>query len=322
MIKSGRGKGWLFLLGAMCCGLLMVGCVKREPRVPAAADQTGPSKDKPKCGLICVIKNDRQRAKDPIHEESITEKARRSSKTPKSKSGALERLRERLGNKEPESFSPSTTRGVYHIVKKGETLWRICQTYGVGVEEVCRVNQLKDPSNLSPGQSLWIPGADRVVDVPPATASNYDYPAPGGDYSPGEPDITLPRGAKGSLLFPVPGGEISSGFGARRSGHTHEGVDIVAPMGTSILAADDGKVVYADNKIHGYGNMIIIKHAGNLVTVYAHNSKNLVGVGDLVKRGQKIAEVGQTGKASCPHCHFEVRIQEKAVDPMGYLQTP
>ncbi len=99
----------------------------------------------------------------------------------------------------------------------------------------------------------------------------------------------------------------------------HEGVDISAPKGTGVLAADDGKVVYSDNSIRGYGNMIIIKHAGKLTTVYAHNRVNLVDTGDFVKKGQKIAEVGATGRASGPHLHFEVRIGEKPVDPEFYL---
>ncbi len=87
-----------------------------------------------------------------------------------------------------------------------------------------------------------------------------------------------------------------------------------------MFAADDGRVVYSDSRIRGYGNMIVIKHAGNLSTVYAHNKVNLVKEGDFVRRGQKIAEVGKTGNATGPHLHFEVRNGQEAVDPLKYVE--
>jgi murein DD-endopeptidase MepM/ murein hydrolase activator NlpD len=196
-------------------------------------------------------------------------------------------------------------------VKKGETFYRICKTYGVDPNEVARVNHLTDPTALSVGQKLWVPGADHAMEVQTPT------PAPGYAGSPGGP-AKPPSSMKGTLLFPVPGGNLGSRFGPRDD-RMHEGLDILAPVGTPILAAEDGKVVYADDTIRGYGNMVIVKHAGNISTVYAHNSKDLVKSGDLVRRGQKIAEVGQTGRASAPHCHFEVRVGEKPTDPEFFL---
>jgi murein DD-endopeptidase MepM/ murein hydrolase activator NlpD len=100
----------------------------------------------------------------------------------------------------------------------------------------------------------------------------------------------------------------------------HDGIDISAPAGSAVLAADDGKVTYSGNTIRGYGNMIVLKHAGNLATVYAHNRKNLVHEGEMVRRGQKIAEVGETGRATGSHCHFEVRLGKQAVNPLFYLK--
>ncbi len=120
----------------------------------------------------------------------------------------------------------------------------------------------------------------------------------------------------GSLAWPLDAGQITSYFGWR-SGRMHTGVDIGAPTGTPIRAADSGTVVYAGT-LGGYGLTIQIDHGGGkMVTLYGHNSANLVSVGTVVEKGQVIAKVGRTGRASGPHVHFEVRINGVAVDPLS-----
>jgi murein DD-endopeptidase MepM/ murein hydrolase activator NlpD len=99
----------------------------------------------------------------------------------------------------------------------------------------------------------------------------------------------------------------------------HRGIDICAPEGTPVLATRDGKVLYSGNELAGYGNIVIIEHATGLASVYAHNHCNLVRPGQRVRRGQVIAQVGQTGNATTPHCHFEIRRSAKAVDPRPML---
>ncbi|MBX7145317.1 MAG: M23 family metallopeptidase [Oligoflexia bacterium] len=126
----------------------------------------------------------------------------------------------------------------------------------------------------------------------------------------------------GRLLWPVRGAELSSRFGDRWLSF-HEGIDLSAPEGTPIYAAHDGIVVYSDDSIRGYGNVIVLRAEG-LLTVYAHNRRNKVSKGQSVHRGDKIAEVGKTGKATGPHCHFETRIkdtagQNVAVDPLVFF---
>jgi len=86
-----------------------------------------------------------------------------------------------------------------------------------------------------------------------------------------------------------------------------------------VLAADAGEVVYAGNKLHGYGNMVVIRHSGDLMTVYAHNSVVLVKAGERVKLGQRVALSGQSGHATGPHLHFEVRKAQIPRDPMRFL---
>ena len=125
-------------------------------------------------------------------------------------------------------------------------------------------------------------------------------------------------------LEPVEGGWISSPFGWRIDPFTgqkgfHEGIDFSAEVGTPIHAAASGKVIFADTQSQ-YGKMVEIDHGNGLVTRYAHASMLFVKVGDLVVRGQTIAAVGQTGRATGPHLHFEVRLNGVPQNPARFLQ--
>src|SRR5690606_10866207 len=118
---------------------------------------------------------------------------------------------------------------------------------------------------------------------------------------------------------------VSSNFGKRtnpitgKAGTMHNGIDFAAPNGTSILAAESGRVITA-GWVNGYGNTVIIDHGDGLWTLYAHarNGGMQVEVGDIVNRGDKISEVGTTGNSTGYHLHFEVRLSEKAVEPRDY----
>lgn len=114
---------------------------------------------------------------------------------------------------------------------------------------------------------------------------------------------------------------LTSKFGSRGRDH-HDGVDLRASTGTTVLAAGDGKVIYAGAKIRGYGRMVVIRHDAKLSTIYAHNSKLFVSGGQRVRRGQKIALSGNTGHSSGPHLHFEVREGVTAIDPLLLLPSP
>jgi murein DD-endopeptidase MepM/ murein hydrolase activator NlpD len=123
---------------------------------------------------------------------------------------------------------------------------------------------------------------------------------------------------------PVHTGWYSSNFGWRIDPFTgqkafHEGVDFMAETGTAVYAAGAGVVVYSD-KSNGYGNMVEIDHGNGLITRYGHASRLLVKVGDVVLKGQKIAEVGSTGRSTGPHLHFEVRDRGAPRNPEHYLQ--
>lgn len=124
----------------------------------------------------------------------------------------------------------------------------------------------------------------------------------------------------GKFLWPVPTiTKISSHFG-RRWGRPHTGLDIPGKIGTDIIAAEDGVVSFS-GRMSGYGKVIVIKHGGNYSTVYAHNNKNIVKKGQKVYRGQLIAELGNSGKSTGAHLHFEIRKNEEAVNPLAYIRN-
>jgi murein DD-endopeptidase MepM/ murein hydrolase activator NlpD len=194
-------------------------------------------------------------------------------------------------------------------------LYSIARTYGVDVQELKRVNGIWDPSAMKQGQQLWIPGALRVLEVPVTAKPGVSGKTRVAKKPP--PHRTVRKARKGALRWPVRG-TLTSRFGRRR-GRNHHGIDIGAPRGTPVTAAAEGVVKFSGWGPTGYGLMVIIKHPGHLTTVYAHNSKNLVRKGSRVKRGQRIALVGKTGRATGPHLHFEVRNDTHPKDPMMYL---
>jgi murein DD-endopeptidase MepM/ murein hydrolase activator NlpD len=122
----------------------------------------------------------------------------------------------------------------------------------------------------------------------------------------------------GKFLWPV-NGKIVSPFGPKDGGLHNDGINIAAPLGTPIHAADNGVVVYAGNELRGFGNLLLVRHADGWVSAYAHCDALLVKRGDNVKRGQVIARVGQSGNVTAPQLHFELRKGAEAVDPLAQL---
>jgi murein DD-endopeptidase MepM/ murein hydrolase activator NlpD len=197
--------------------------------------------------------------------------------------------------------------GIFHTVKPGENLFRIGKAYDLTYEELARANGIRDPRQIIVGQKIFIPGAAKQLPVEIITPS-------GGAAT---PPIAPPSDAEdGGYLWPV-SGSINSGFGPRGASF-HDGLDIAAPAGTPIRAVEQGDVIYSD-QLRGYGNIVIIRHGGGIVSVYAHNEMNLVRDGQQVARGEVIARVGSTGRVTGPHLHFEIRKNNLAQDPMLYL---
>jgi murein DD-endopeptidase MepM/ murein hydrolase activator NlpD len=199
-------------------------------------------------------------------------------------------------------------KGVYHVVERHQTFYRICKTYGVDLKEVASLNRITDPSKSQTGQRIFIPGAKKVLKV----EIYID-------------DVVTEPGEKAKIaykkldfIWPVEG-KINDVFEEVES-RRHQGIDISSPLGTPIKASNAGMVIYSNNTIKGYGNLVILRHSEEYVTVYAHNQVNLVEEGAWVEKGQIIGKVGQTGKASGPHLHFEIRRNNRALDPMLFLK--
>lgn len=206
----------------------------------------------------------------------------------------------------------------YHIVKKGDTLYSISREYNVDIASLSRINNLKAPYSLNVGQKLQLSGSlsskassikqKRVIKtgnkktVVSKKNSNYRPPAN--------------RTAK--FMWPV-NGKVVSGFGAIGKGRKNDGINIKAPLGSDVKAADKGTIAYAGNELKGFGNLILIKHPDGWITAYAHNQKLLVRKGQRVVKGEKIATVGKSGGVDSPQLHFEVRAGKKAVNPRKYL---
>jgi murein DD-endopeptidase MepM/ murein hydrolase activator NlpD len=208
----------------------------------------------------------------------------------------------------PPASAPKRVTGIYHVVMPGENLFRIGKAYDVAYEELARINRIGDASHIRVGQRIFIPGATRSLPVEVITprepvASTLSLPEVS------EPDL-------GRFFLPVHG-TVNSGFG-RRGASFHDGVDIAAPLGTPIRAIESGEVIYSD-QLRGYGNIVIVRHADGLVSVYAHNESNLVREGQMVSRGETIGRVGSTGRVTGPHLHFEIRKNNTAQDPLLYL---
>ena len=216
----------------------------------------------------------------------------------------------------------------YYTVKPGDTLFRIALDNGQNWRDVQTWNGLTNPNAIEVGQVLRVQPPAAVVQPAPVVASTPVSPAgvvsrPLTDTAPAAPasaPIPAPTPAPASagadelqFIWPAQGTVVSSFDEA-----TNKGVSIAGKIGDAVVAAADGRVVYAGAGLRGYGNLIILKHNNTYLTAYAHNQALLVREDQAVRQGQKIAEMGSSD-ADRVKLHFEVRRLGKPVDPIGYL---
>ncbi len=190
-----------------------------------------------------------------------------------------------------------------YIVQRKDTLFRIATDNGMTVEELKRINNLRS-NEIFVGQKLNLITPKGFVSSEQVTQGLTDE------------DIRVKDKIRTDVLMPIDGKVISE-YGIR-NGRPHKGIDIGAKPGSPIVAVLDGTVVFSGYQ-GAYGNVIVLEHPEFVMTVYAHNEKNLVSVGDSVTKGQSIATVGSTGNATAPHVHFEYRIKGKAINPRKVL---
>ncbi len=211
-----------------------------------------------------------------------------------------------------------------HTVRRGESVGAIAARYRVTRASVVGANHLDNPHTLRTGQRLAIPGCRPPVvtakDEPTVLSASGSVLKRVGplrvltELVLAQPDF---RDERISLAWPIEGPVIST-FGRRARGW-HAGIDISAELGAPILAAAAGTVVFS-GWIRAYGQIVKIQHSGGFITLYAHNTKNMVEEGEDIEVGQVIATVGRSGDASGPHVHFEVRRDGKAYNPLHLLE--
>jgi murein DD-endopeptidase MepM/ murein hydrolase activator NlpD len=235
-----------------------------------------------------------------------------------------------------------------HIAARGETVYQIAQRYGTEPGTLVRINRIAPPYRLVPGQRIVLPSGNSRV-VADRTSASQSAPAPSVDtrarVSPNpatrpsatppravlppewvvvkrapstSPDVKPPPPSRGGFIWPV-SGRLLSKFGALGKGLQNDGINILARRGAPVRAIQNGVVAYSGNELRGFGNLLLIKHAGGWISAYAHNDKLLVRTGQNVTRGQVISHVGSSGSVDKPQLHFELRRENRAVDPERYL---
>ena len=222
----------------------------------------------------------------------------------------------------------SKGKAVYQV-RTGDTLYTIAKRYGTDYRTLARRNHIHYPYNIYTGQHLYLRGIaprSSYIPLPKKHKKTTRRRHVRGKIIPRhgvrksrrhKSTIKVKHGHVIHLRWPVRG-KVIKRFGIRH-GRPHDGIDIGAPEGTPVRAAAAGDVVYSSHRLMGYGNLIIIRHSRDMFTAYAHNQINLVHRGDHVKRGNIIARVGHTGRASDPNLHFEVRRGPTPVNPLVYL---
>lgn len=189
-------------------------------------------------------------------------------------------------------------------VKPGDTVAKIAERYNWSTDSLTAINNIPNPNVLEVDQLLRVPsGRENIREHSSWTEEEEEAPIPLVE--------RFVSAHKGSLVWPIRHGEgrVTSVFG-RRSGNFHEGIDIAASKGVSVYSTQSGKVIYSGSGLSGYGKLLVIKHDGYL-SVYAHNRSLNVERGDFVKQGDKVAEVGDSGRARGSHLHFEIRIENE-----------
>jgi lipoprotein NlpD len=223
----------------------------------------------------------------------------------------------------------------YYTVRPGDTIMRIGLDTGQSWRDLARWNNLENPNVIEVGQVLRVvpPVGESVAVARPVTSSTVAPVAPApnaaasapkappavASIAPNSAPAPIPTPAPGSdddiaWIWPTRGGPLLAGFDEAKN----KGIDIGGKAGDPVLAAADGRVVYAGAGLRGYGNLVILKHNNIYLTAYAHNQTLLVKEDQTVRKGQKIAEMGSSD-ADRVKLHFEIRRQGKPVDPTKYL---
>ncbi len=211
---------------------------------------------------------------------------------------------------------------------ESDTLRTIANMFGVDVYRLVQANGLQAPYKIRPGQVLRIPsshsrGEPVLARMPEARGegtvirSQPMRPVPV-DREELPVTTTVPDSTRPGFIWPVRG-KVISGYGVKDGGLYNDGINIAAPKGAPVAAAAAGVVAYVGSGLKSYGNLVLVRHTGGMMTAYAHLSSIRVRKGMQIRKGQTIGTVGSTGSVSSSQLHFEIRQGSKTHDPRQYL---
>ena len=205
------------------------------------------------------------------------------------------------------------------VVQKGDTLFSISKKYFITVEEIMRLNKLKQDSTIYVGQALVIPKNNKnalyfSLDSKDENIKIVSLPLP----KPKKHILNLSLNGI-SFIQPIKG-EIINKFGSNDDGVINEGINIEAEYGTKVKASADGEIIFAGSNLKDFGSMILIKHNDHWISSYAHLSKIYVNERDHISQGQLIGEVGTSGKVSKAQLYFEIRNKNEALNPENFVK--
>ncbi|MBI4240021.1 M23 family metallopeptidase [Candidatus Uhrbacteria bacterium] len=212
-----------------------------------------------------------------------------------------------------QKFTIPPVDGIIYKVKRGDTIQHIAKRYSSDPAKILAFNSLEDGSDIHVGQTLILP--DGILPTPPTFAIKPQrtiIEKLKTIFTPPE-DTSLPSRIAG-MVWPTTARRITQYFSWR-----HPGLDIAGPKTNKIVAAADGTVIISGWQ-RGYGNTVVISHSDGKKTRYGHASKLFVSAGDRVVRGQTIAMVGNTGRSTGPHLHFELYVGASRVNPLSYIR--
>jgi len=219
------------------------------------------------------------------------------------------------------------TSGVYHVVEKGETLWKISQAYNCDPGEIAEANNLPD-NHIEAGSVIFIPDAASSLSIKPGTTPSHKthdttkkeplktVQKNRSSVSKDVPGKSAPKSYKPRFIWPVEG-KVSSKFGIYK-GMRNNGIKIDGKDGMPVLASEDGAVIHSA-PIKYYGETIIIKHNNAYSTVYSNLKKRMVQTGHTAKKGEEIGLLGKEEKTGKSYLHFEIRYKNRAKNPLYYL---
>ena len=213
------------------------------------------------------------------------------------------RFKKELDSLKLNTITPGSAKSTRYTVKKGDTIWRIAYNHGVSPDSIINANNIRDVTNIKPGQQLIIPAGG--ISGTRKVSSKTTFPSS--------------KKSNETFIWPLRG-KILHGFEQWVDGYKNKGIDIQAVNGQAVKASKDGVVALTSDTPDGWGKVVVLQHDDGSYTWYAYNSRILVKKGDRVTQGQTIVRAGSTGRAKRDTLHFKIFLHGVPVNPTYHLQ--